>query len=287
MDFKKLKNTKPQLENYFNTLNQRVFTLQEMREMFKTDIKNRIVKSVSFDALINFLCQESKLKRIELEFKVPIPRYIWGNPDIFEICANLKRNCYFSHYSAAFLNDLTEQIPKNVYVNFEQPLKSQGGELTQESIDRAFKNAARRSNNIASYGEFQITLLNGKNTGRKGVIKIMHAQTEIAVTNIERTLIDLAVRPAYSGGVFEVLKAYKNARDRVSVNKMKAYLKHINHIYPYHQAIGFYLEKAGYEESRLVLFDKEPKDFNFYLLNQMKDTNYSKRWRLYYPSSLD
>lgn len=34
---------------------------------------------------------------------------------------------------------------------------------------------------------------------------------KIRVTDLERTLIDIAVRPAYSGGVFEVLEAFKNA----------------------------------------------------------------------------
>ena len=37
---------------------------------------------------------------------------------------------------------------------------------------------------------------------------------KIRLTNIERTLIDIAVRPVYSGGVFEVLKAYRLAKDK-------------------------------------------------------------------------
>ena len=67
----------------------------------------------------------------------------------------------------------------------------------------------------------------------------------IPTTNIERTLIDIAVRPVYSGGVFEVLKAYKMAKDKVSINKLAAYLKKIGYVYPYHQVVGFYLEKSG------------------------------------------
>ena len=61
-------------------------------------------------------------------------------------------------------------------------------------------------------------------------------------TNLERTLIDAAVRPVYAGGVFEVRKAYQLAKEKVSVNRLAALLQKLNYIYPYHQAIGFYLE---------------------------------------------
>ena len=40
--------------------------------------------------------------------------------------------------------------------------------------------------------------------------------------HVERTLIDAAVRPAYSGGVYEVAKAFEQAKDAVSVNAMGA-----------------------------------------------------------------
>ena len=49
-------------------------------------------------------------------------------------------------------------------------------------------------------------------TNALGVIEIQGSEDEtLKVTGIERTLIDIAVRPVYAGGVFEVLKAYKLA----------------------------------------------------------------------------
>ena len=40
------------------------------------------------------------------------------------------------------------------------------------------------------------------------------------------------------------------------------YKKKMNYIYPYHQAIGFYLSKAGYDKDQLELL----KNFNFCLV---------------------
>lgn len=106
---------------------------------------------------------------------------------------------------------------------------------------------------------------------------------DVDATDLERTLIDATVRPAYCGGVAEVLGAYRTAKDRLSVNRLSAYLKRLAYVYPYHQAVGFYLERAGYTAAQLDLLRQMPRDFDFYLANAMKQTDYDDAWRLFYP----
>src|SRR5437870_5518218 len=80
------------------------------------------------------------------------------------------------------------------------------GVLTQESIDRAFRNQQRISNLAYTYSDFQIVVIAGKNTGQLEVGQLDGpAGEKLAVTKLERTLIDSTVRPAYAGGVFHVL----------------------------------------------------------------------------------
>lgn len=55
---------------------------------------------------------------------------------------------------------------------------------------------------------------------------------------------------------------------------------------PYHQVIGFYLERAGYSASDLDHFRRKPLDIDFYLDYQITDPVYSRDWRLYYPRDL-
>ena len=103
------------------------------------------------------------------------------------------------------------------------------------------------------------------------------------VTDCERTLIDATVRPAYSGGVAVVAKAFELAKETVSVNKLTAYLRKLRYVYPYHQAVGFYMERAGYDEALLKLLDQFPVEYDFYLEHAMKSPVLNKRWRLYVP----
>ena len=127
-----------------------------------------------------------------------------------------------------------------------------------------------------------------KHTGDLGVIETTGPGGEtVRVTNLERTLIDVTVRPFYAGGVFEVLKGFRTALDRISVNKLSATLRKLDYVYPYHQAIGFYLERAGLAKtSAIKLLRRFEMRYDFYLDHQIGDRAYSDRWRIFFPKGL-
>ncbi len=146
----------------------------------------------------------------------------------------------------------------------------------------------RVSKNVAQTDAFRVCINSGKNTGAYAVIE----QTVIGAggvlgrlrfTNLERTLIDIAVRPVYSGGIGEVAKAYELARENASINVLAATLQKLRYIYPYHQVIGFYLERAGYKTGQLDLLRRFPMEFDFYLSHAGRDMRYVEDWRLHVP----
>jgi hypothetical protein len=246
---------------------------------------------VAITAIAELLVRESRLKVLSLGGSAnypPIRRYVWGVPSPFELALSLRSNAYLSHGTAAYLRGLLKGSPTTFHVNKEQSPKEQLGILTQEGLDRAFSSRPRQSNLVFSDDDGRrYVVIAGKSTNYLGVGAIKGPAGErLFATKVERTLVDMAVRPIYCGGVGKVLEAYRAARDQLSVKRLMGTLKKLGHLYPYHQAIGFYLERAGFDGEALDLARQPGLEFDFYLAHGMNDTVYDKTWRVHHPRGL-
>jgi predicted transcriptional regulator of viral defense system len=263
-----------------------VFTLKDLRE-----VRWGLAPWVSEPNFIDFLLGEGIVQRLVLDSpKYPgFVRYVLPVATPFEVALSLRRGSYLSHASAIFLQGLTEQLPQRIYVNREQsPKPESDSEITQEALTKAFvRNPQREAHYILTGPGYEVVLLSGKQTGHLEVGTLPGPQGEpLEVTKLERTLIDATVRPLYAGGVYQVLEAYRAAKARVSIGVLLATLKKLAYRYPYHQAIGFYMERAGYEEPLLERVAQLGMELDFYLAHGLRRSAYSERWRLFIPEGL-
>lgn len=286
--FQVMEEKKKALRKLLADLGQEVFTLSDMKRILdKAQFLLGLPAAIKVKELVSFLEKYGVISsnQVVMPDGKKVRRFRTERATAYELALSLKKHSYLSHYSAVLLHRLTDNIPKTIYTNTElhRGGKTTSGQLMQERIDNAFSGDMRQSNQVARYDDIEIYLLNSKNVGRIGVKDFDLNGVKLRVTDIERTLIDITVRPNYSGGVYEVLHAYEAAKDQVSVNRLMATLKKLDYTYPYHQAIGFYMEQAGYSESVLKLVEKMDIEYDFYLTYKMKDPEYSERWKLYYP----
>ena len=287
-----LQHNKPLIVKALKNTNKSVFSISELSNILNENKNSwRLAQITTKTDFINFLTENKILEEVFIDLPTrSTKKYVFKDANNYEIALSIRQDSYLSHYTALFIHGLTNNIIKNIYTNLEQTIKpSRTGKqntLLQENIDRAFSRPMRMTNNIAKLPTFDVYLLNGKNFNRLEVIDYLINNKSFPVTSMERTLIDIIIRPNYSGDVGETLDAYKLAKGKLSVNRLLATLKKMNNIYPYHQAVGFYLERAGYDEKLLKLVEKIGINYNFYLTYQIRDKDFSKRWNIFYPKDL-
>jgi predicted transcriptional regulator of viral defense system len=287
----RLQIAKKDILRHFDSLNKRVFKRSEIdAELTQHREFWRLSQAIGRKKFIEFLSEVAGMHEIVFDFPTRKEvRYVWREASDYEIIQSLRPSSYFTHFTAIHLHSLTLQIPKTVYLNYEQPKKqSTDRTLEQDRIDYAFQSKWRTSATVAAFGQRRVCLLNGQFTGQRGVETILdELGNNVMVTDLERTLIDIVVRPVYSGGVHTVLEAYKHAAAKLKVNRLTAMLTSLDYAYPYHQAIGFYMERSGgYTDSQIAIVERFEKKFDFYLDHQIKQKQYSDRWRVYFPKGL-
>lgn len=277
----------------FNQLERKAFTEKALIQVVS---KNRSVWGLSEDRgahkIIDFMVEQGDLHENILtnQNAKQYIIYSWKTKDEMTVISAIKAQSYFAYYTAMFLHQLTLQIPKVFYLNFEHSTKYENNsilnvELTQEDIDEAFLLNQRKTGQVHIYKDKKINITNSKKTDHLGVIKHNYMGNSYHLTDRERTLIDIAVRPNYSGGVFEVLEAYRIAQQHVNPQKIASYLQTLNYKYPYSQLIGFYMEKAGYPEDSLKFFTKKIKN-KFYATYNIRNPEFNQRWQIYFPKEL-
>jgi len=276
------------IEKFLTSFPAKSFSEHQFRKLFDTQKDEwHIPSHKQANDVINYLTKKGKLQLNYFSDDDHQNKkiYAWKTENEFTIISAVKSDSYYVYYTSMFLHELTLQIPKTIYLNYEHTPQielNNSANISQESIDKAFSGTQRKSLKMLSFQDKKIVITNGKYTNRLGVVYRKNENEYFAYTDIERTLIDISVRPVYSGGVFEVLEAYKNAKSKVDVNKLAVYLKELNYIYPYNQVIGFYLEKAGYGDEGVDLF-RNKIEFNFYLTYGIRNKEFSEEWRLFYP----
>lgn len=283
---------KDDILSFFEEKKQAIFSKKELQQALEANRDDwRLAQYTTVDDFISQLEKHSPLTSLTLDFgRFRKELFLYQNTSITSerIALAAKPNTYLSHYSAAAYHGLTEQHPKTIYVTAEQARTHPQGnrELTQEAIDRSFRQPQRKTQNKARYGDYMIALLDKKVAELdKGII---HDEAQgVRVSSLERTLLEMVMRPAYSGGVHETLKAFIRAKDqKVSVNKMGALLSHFDLLYPYAHSVGFYLERAGYRQSQLAIFERRLTDYRFYLSYNIQNPVFCDKWKVYHPKSI-
>ena len=251
----------------------------------------KLPASMTAGRFLSYLLEKSLLREVELvsERYGSLTRYVWRNASQYEVFSSIKPRSYLVQATAIFLHNLTDLDPKIIYVNSEQTPKPPANRdtISQATINRAFANKQRESQLIYKHSSQSCVVISGKNTGDLGVVEFRDANDiPLRLTDLERTLIDAVVRPSYAGGFANVAEAYARAAGRLSTNRIIAYLKKLNHAYPYHQIIGFLMTRTGHPRNSIAMVRDLGISHDFFADYGMKNPDFDSDWRVFFPKGL-
>jgi hypothetical protein len=291
----RLTELKPTFDSWFSERAPSIFddeTLGHLLEAKRTEWK--IPSYIGRQKFTSFLLENTQLSPIDVmsvgnRRESPITRYCWGRIDPFLLGLALRKRSYATHSTAMLLHGLTDQLSQTFFITTQQRWRSGSNPLSQDAIQRAFSKKQRESNIAYKALEHRFVILEGAFVDHSELASIPIPQTNssILASGLERTLVDICVRPSYSGGTFQILEAFKRARERADARKILSILSAHSYAYPYQQSIGFLLEKAGYSEAAVAPFLREVSSYDFYLAYGLIETTYVPKWKLYVPRGFE
>lgn len=241
---------------------------------------NNLVHEISSFRRFKKLSKEISQYLLQKFYTADQDLFIFKNShiEIVDIIYAYAKYSHFSHQSALMLHGLSLIENNEIYISEDSSISSTSkNNLTQEKIDLAFSKAQRITTNTKQFKDKTIFFL--KNQSSPAMETFING---VKVSNAEKTLIDCVVRPKYSGGTTNILNAFAMAKSIIDPDKLYHHYRKLSFIYPYNQAIGFYLENAGYDEKSYRKFQKMKRYFDFYLDYKLSAAKYCKKWKIHY-----
>lgn len=215
--------------------------------------------------------------------------------NIYTIANGLEKNRYISHYSALHANQLILDQSGKIFLKRERKTTSLRKDLNQKDVDISFSLPMRASSLVYNITwdkkEYSIILIEGTGNQKLGINKIyINDFSYFYCTDIERTLIDIVMRPRYAGSLDNIVIAFNNVKDDIDLEYLATILNTLNPMYPYENNIAFFMYAANYPLKKIDLFlskiNLKKVNYKFYLDYQMISKKYNEDFNVYYPSDL-
>ncbi|MDQ5922191.1 MAG: hypothetical protein QG673_2250 [Pseudomonadota bacterium] len=258
-----------------------VFKHSELH-MLVEDLKTKklIPQSKSFSAIYEFFIDIGLIVHIlKLNDRV-IERYsMQKHVDVYQLANSLKPKSFFSMTTALNLQGYLDVRNNYVFVSSElTPKCVEKTELTQESIDEAYKKPYRMTKNYGEFEDNYIILLSPKNTALVEVIKF----NDYMVSSINRAFVEIVVNMQYFKSSLMVVQLFKPLKLQLDLRCIFIVIQQFGFIYPFYQLFGYILEQIGFDKSELNIFKAEVNKFKFYTDKNQVDYLYDDYWQVFY-----
>jgi predicted transcriptional regulator of viral defense system len=210
---------------------------QGLRVFTNTAVKNIAgqldIDKVYTNIILHNLIKEGWIKNIRKGL-YSFPATIGIQPiHEFEIAMQLVKPAMISHYSAFYHHELTDQIPRDVFVS---TIKGVYIPKTDKQSELKLDGVRYRIIQIIEDRFF------GSTTAWKG-------EVSFRVTDLERTLLDGLAAPQYCGGFAEVLYGFREKQNILNIERLINYALRLD--IAVSRRLGWILDKLGIENEKI------------------------------------
>lgn len=199
----------------------------------------------------------------------------------------------FCHYTAVAYHGLTNQIPQRVYIRKRSVGNppSRPERLSDLQIRTQFLKPHRRTGETETLPSGTIVYVAGKHNDETGILSIPPTHKDFPegsrITDLERCLIDAVVAPQYNGGLLTIPGLFEEASEKLDLETLIAHYQELDFLYPYHQAIGFFLDHCTHKQAAETWRTVFPPSNRFFVDKNAKSSwELDPRWQVYYPKGL-
>ncbi len=207
-----------------NLSGDRIFDVCHVRE--KADQIGIESKKVHY--ILQKLTRQGWLKRIERGLYTLDPDISSTPLHEYEVAMSLTSQVTISHWSALQFHNLTEQIPRKTYVS------TVIGALGRSQLERC---------------GFRFQIIKFRAERFFGTENAWIGDSQIVVTDLERTLLDAISRPKYCGDLAIVEQAFITAAERIDLDLIIQYAQRLDPTTC--KRLGWHLSRSGFEEKLL------------------------------------
>lgn len=215
-----------------------------------------------------------------------------GLASAFDVALSLKKNSFLTGYYVMSLNGWTEYIPKVIHVNWKRnPFQKKDSLIDNNTLQMIAFREKQTSKLRFNYNKYEIVILNGqvlkkyKHDHFKRIDKQFDLPSYAETYIDERLIIEALINYHYFGGADIVWNAGKNQFNNLDLDLMLAIYKEMELIYPYANAIGYWLERSGVSSKYISKWVKLVNhDLQFHLFMGDKERRvFNDKWNLYIP----
>jgi hypothetical protein len=248
---------------------------------------------------IQALEDEGIVKMHTLRPKTRPPMHVYSSAPLnevspYDLAVSLLPNGYFCNLSAVYYHNLTNQVPNTVYWCQETSAPRKGRskqQLTEARIRSAFVKPSHHTSFVVKHNDHDIVVIERARGTDHGVVTVRRKQSPCPagsrVATLERALIDAVVSPHYNGGITSLCEYFRAAKGRLKTQKLLEVYRKLEFVYPYAQAIGFFMDHAGMPDHAEELRRVYPPRQRFYVDHGARSTwIYDERWMISYPKGL-